>query len=207
MCAVSTLNQNTNVTQSNYHHGNLREELIQQGLLILEQSQSTDFSMRELTRMIGVSANSVYRHFSNKDELLTALAIYGFQKLLTEQAHQVLNQTNIQDGFLKAGKQYVQFAIKHPTLFKLMYSRFAHQHNNDELKKLSKLAYDGLRYASSNALKIDPESPTARKLAVTAWSTVHGLSHLLIDGQFDDLTDNEKNEMIDQVLSTAYGLA
>lgn len=204
MYTVSTLDPNQNLTLNNYHHGNLRETLIEQALLLLQKNQNIDFSMRELTRLIGVSANSVYRHFANKEELLTALAIHGFENLLTEQAHLVLNKNNIQQAFLGSGREYVKFAMKHPALFRLMYGRFAQEHQDDRLKNLSQLAYQGMLFAVASALKLDPQSHNAQIIATKSWSVVHGLSHLIIDGQFDHLTDEQKISMTEEILKTTY---
>lgn len=201
---MSTSSAEQNCSKSNYHHGNLRETLIKQGLILLEKSQGTDFSMRELTRLIGVSANSVYRHFANKEELLTALAIHGFESLLAEQARLVLEKRNIQQAFLGSGREYVKFAMKHPALFRLMYGRFAQEHQNDHLKNLSQLAYQGMLFAVANALTIAPESRHAQIIATKSWSVVHGLSHLIIDGQFDHLTEEQKILMIEEILATTY---
>jgi AcrR family transcriptional regulator len=206
MYTVSTLDSDQNVTPNNYHHGNLRETLIEQGLDLLEKKQNTDFSMRELTRLIGVSANAVYRHFANKEELLTALAIHGFEKLLTEQAHLVIEKQTIQQAFLGSGREYVNFAMTHPALFRLMYGRFAQEHQDDRLKALSRLAYQGMLFAVANALKLDPKSHNAQIIATKSWSVVHGLSHLMIDGQFDHLTHQQKMHMIEEVLATTYRL-
>ena len=197
---MSTLSQN------NYHHGNLRETLIEQALILIEKNQNIDFSMRELTRLIGVSANSVYRHFSKKEELLTALAIHGFENLLTEQARLVIDKNNINQAFLASGREYVKFAMSNPALFRLMYGRFGKDHQNDHLKNLSKLAYQGMLFAVASALKLDPKGHDAQLIATKSWSVVHGLSHLIIDGQFDHLTEEQKIRMTEEILETNYSL-
>lgn len=203
MYMVSTLNkENTTGLNPSYHHGNLREALISQGLILLESSQGAEFSMRELTRMIGVSANSVYRHFSNKEELLTALAIYGFEQLLSAQAYSIQSTPDSKDGFILSGQEYINFARKNPALFRLMYGRFAVTREDDSLKALANLAYTGMLYALANILQTSIEDSKAKNLAIKAWSVVHGLSHLLIDGQFDNLSKNECDEMIHQILNT-----
>lgn len=185
---------------SSYHHGNLREALLSKGLELLESSVDTKFSMRELTRTIGVSANSVYRHFANKDELLTALAIQGFQKLLEAQALAIQNASNSEKGFISGGRQYIHFAVQNPMLFRLMYGRFVVSHDNETLKELASLAYIGMLYAAAQALKLNVDSQEAKTVATKAWSVVHGLSHLIIDGQFDHLSPEAKEKMIEDVL-------
>lgn len=202
MFTVSTLNKKVVDLASTYHHGNLRETLLSQGLILLESSQGTGFSMRELTRIIGVSANSVYRHFANKEELLIALAIHGFEQLLTLQAKAIQQAPDSRQGFILSGKEYIDFAIQHPALFRLMYGRFAVTKADDNLKAMANLAYTGMLYAIANILDVPIEDEKAKILAIKSWSVVHGLSHLLVEGQFDDLSEIDRNNMILQVLET-----
>ncbi|MFL9507432.1 TetR/AcrR family transcriptional regulator [Acinetobacter baumannii] len=197
---MSTFNINL---PSSYHHGNLREALIINGLQLLESSQGIDFSMRELTRMIGVSANAVYRHFSNKDELLTALAIYGFEKLLEIQANAIIKATNPKDGFINSGKEYIHFAINNPSLFRLMYGRFTVNQEDEKLKSMTKLFYTAMSYAAAAAFNEPVNSSKIQTITTSAWSTVHGLSHLIIDGQFNHFSEDAINIMIDDVINTS----
>jgi len=200
MFPVST---SSSIESSNYHHGNLREALIINGLKLLESSQGMNFSMRELTRMIGVTPNAVYRHFSNKEELLTGLAIYGFEQLLEAQAHAIHDATNSKDGFLNSGKEYIYFAIKNPSLFRLMYSQFTVTQDDEKLKSMTNLFYTGILYAAATALNATVDMPKSENMASLAWGLVHGLSYLIIDGQFKHLNNNDLQIMIDNVLKTA----
>lgn len=202
MFTVSTLNKKIHDSVTTYHHGNLRETLLTQGLILLESSQGTEFSMRELTRIIGVSANSVYRHFANKEELLIAMAIHGFEQLLTLQGQAIQNSEDSRQGFILSGKQYIAFAMQYPALFRLMYGRFTVSQADENLKAMANLAYTGMLYAIANTLNVSVDDAKAKVLAVKSRSVVHGLSHLLVDGQFDDLSDLERDNMIDQVLET-----
>lgn len=204
MCIVSTLN--TNPTSS-YHHGNLREALLINGLQLLESSQGVDFSMRELTRMIGVSPNAVYRHFANKEELLTALAIYGFEQLIEAQAHAIHNATHPKDGFLNSGKEYIYFAIKNPSLFRLMYSQFTVAQDDEKLKSMTNLFYTGMVYAAATAFDAPVDAAQSQTMARLAWGIVHGLSYLIIDGQFSHLSNGELDIMINNALKTAIGVS
>lgn len=203
MYIVSTLNSNE---ASSYHHGNLREALLINGLKLLEATQGVDFSMRELTRMIGVSANAVYRHFLNKEELLTALAIYGFEQLLEAQARVINDARNPQEGFLNSGKEYIYFAIKNPSLFKLMYGRFTVKQDDEKLKNMTNLFYTGMSFSAAAAFNEEVNTHKIQTITTLAWGTVHGLSHLIIDGQFDHLTEDAIMTMIDDVINTAVPL-
>src|SRR3989344_5606520 len=68
-----------------YHHGDLRNALIDAGLTALEAQDASELSLRALARELGVSANAVYRHFADKEALLSALAAEGLRRFAREQ--------------------------------------------------------------------------------------------------------------------------
>ncbi len=197
---MSTLNQAESASAADsYHHGNLRETLLTEGLLRLESTSGGEVSLRELSRQVGVSANAVYRHFANKDALLTAMATRGFEQLITAQATAVQSTPDPKMGFLNAGKVYIHFARQHPALFRLMYGRFAVTHRDEQLQTMAQLAYEGMRYCAASAYQLDYDSEYTKTIAARAWSMVHGLSQLIIDGQFEHHSDN-LDALIDRVI-------
>ncbi len=64
-----------------YHHGDLRRAIVKAALEILQETQSLEFSLRELARRAGVSHNAPYKHFADKRELLAAVSAAGFDTL------------------------------------------------------------------------------------------------------------------------------
>lgn len=201
---MSTLETTTNKESRAYHHGNLQETLLMNALTLLESTQSTEFSIRELSRIVGVSSNAAYKHFANKEELLTALAVRGFQQLLTEQAQATQDNQTHKTRFMAAGLAYVVFARQHPALFRLMFGRFAVTHRNQELSDIAQLAYEGMRYSASLALNIPLTDAKITIIATKAWSLIHGLSHLIIDGQFDAHSENDIDDLIHNVLQEGF---
>jgi len=190
------------VSTSNYHHGNLRQALLDAGLERLESEQSPDFSLRELTRSVGVSVNAAYRHFASKEDLLCAMAAEGFYRLTGSQAKAIQDNSDRVEGFREAGRAYVSFARQHPALFRLMFSRFAAGNPNPEIKAGAQLAYEGMRHSVAALMKRPTDDSEVIVTAMYAWSLVHGLSHLIIDGQFDPHTD-DIDGMVDAVLQRA----
>lgn len=187
--------------EPSYHHGNLREALIVKGLELLEAGQA-DFSLRELTRQVGVSANAAYRHFAGKEALLSAMAAEGFRQLAAAQAMAVQGGANPVLGFLEAGRAYVHYARQHPALFRLMFGRFAASNPDAEMQAAAQLAYQGLRFGVAAVLKRPVESAEVLAAAMHAWSLVHGLSQLIIDGQMEAHTA-DIDKLIDDVLRQA----
>lgn len=167
-----------------YHHGNLRAALIDAGLAALEKSDLAAFSLRAIAREVGVSANAAYRHFANKDDLLSALAAEGFRRFAAQQAAAAKQGAgNIVELQTATAKAYVSFAQAHPALFRLMFSRFLYASSSEDLKVAAATAFQQLLQASAQQAGVAPDSEQAMMTAVASWSMVHGLSHLLLDGQ------------------------
>lgn len=160
MCAVST-----------YHHGELRPELLREAARVLEKEGPAALSLRDLARRAGVSHNAPYRHFADREALLAALAADGFRAL-----GEALAGATGRD----MGEAYVRFALAHPQRFRLMFGGHLSMGRHDELAEAAARPYQALLEAfRAQSAIADPE-----KAAAAAWSLVHGLAHLLLDGHF-----------------------
>lgn len=179
-----------------YHHGDLRNALIDAGLSALEAQDASELSLRALARELGVSANAVYRHFADKDALLSALAAEGFRRFAREQREA---RAQVATDPVATGLGYIRFAQRHPALFRLMFGRFTRACDSPELQEAALAAFGELLEdsrstqpaaggvaaapglaAGSTSASID-EATMLR--AIARWSLVHGLSHLMLEGQ------------------------
>lgn len=183
-----------------YHHGNLGQVLIEVGLEFLEKRRESDFSLRELSKKVGVSANASYRHFADKDALLMALAAEGFRRMLSAQAKAASAEKDPMERHRAAGKAYVSFARANPALFRLMFSHPATKQKSEELKTAATVAFEALRAGSSQALKLPADDKRAQIAAIRAWSIVHGLSQLILTGHIAG-AESELEPMIDAILT------
>lgn len=164
-----------------YHHGNLRETLIDAALAVVDEAGPETLSMRQLARTAGVSSAAPFRHFADKQVLIDAVA---------ERAASMLDAIIAQAG--RSGKDaltqframtvaYVRFASEHPALFDLIYSRAALPHGflgavGDERRlKLIALIYEG-----QNAGLIPEADPEL--IALTSEALTHGLARMVVDG-------------------------
>ena len=184
---------------SSYHHGNLRSTLVEQGLVLLESSQQGELSLRELARHVGVSANAAYRHFANKEALMAALAAEGFRRLNAAQVQAAMASPDLKKGFRQSGRAYVQFAQDNPALFRLMFSRLTSGNPTEELSEASQASFHTLQTAVSAVTGVPLDDQQTTVIAMVAWSLVHGLSHLVLDGQLDHHGD-KADDLIDQVI-------
>ena len=106
-----------------YHHGDLRAAALQMGMERLEDLAHPELGLRALARDLGVSATALYRHFPNKDALLDALALEGLNRLGQNQAEAAEAAGGGKAGFAEVGITYVEWAVRHPALLRLIYSR------------------------------------------------------------------------------------
>ena len=188
-----------------YHHGDLRNALIDAGLTALEAHDASELSLRALARELGVSANAVYRHFADKDALLSALAAEGFRRFAAEQAQAHVAEPGAQGGSaeLASGLRYVQFAQRHPGLFRLMFGRFLHASRDPELQAAAVSAFEQLLAQSQPAghHRNAPDEATLMR-ALAKWSLVHGLSHLMLEGQLG-LFGGQSDTLVQAVLAAS----
>ena len=164
-----------------YHHGDLRSALIETGLAWLATRQGDDISLREVARLAGVSATAVYRHFPDKQALIVALCERGEAGLATAQRAAADAVGGGGPGFGASGQAYVRFALANPGLFRLMMSiRPTTGWLTDVLDEKS-AAMRGLR---DDVAAVLPDSADAhqRLAAIHAWSLVHGMAMLMLDG-------------------------
>lgn len=200
-----------------YHHGDLRNALIDAGLTALEAHDASELSLRALARELGVSANAVYRHFADKDALLSALAAEGFRRFAREQreARGLLDTDPAATGL-----GYIRFAQRHPALFRLMFGRFTRACDSAELQEAALAAFGQLLEDSrapapvgSTGTATDGSAPAHEAIdeatmlrAIARWSLVHGLSHLMLEGQLSFFGPGAASEQLAAAVLMASGM-
>jgi len=171
-----------NIEKKPYHHGDLRAALIVEGLRLLSERDADSLSLREVARSVGVSAPSVYRHFPDKEALMTALAEEGLKRLAATQHEAADAAGGGEAGFAATGRAYVRFALANPALFRLIFTSpviARYRQNNPAPDE----AMNFLLANAAAAVGADRESAEARGAAIQAWALVHGMAMLMLDGQ------------------------
>lgn len=176
-----------------YHHGDLRNALVQAGLAVLADEGINGLNLRKVARKAGVSEAAPYRHFEDKQALLAAIAQDGFQRLSTE-LQTALEQTSddVQSQLLAIARAYVQFGLKNPALMREMFSGLM----------LTRSAYPDLQAAACqcgmalcNTIINGQEqgiiqSGDSEAIFSVFWSTMHGLTMLLLEQQMQEVMDD-----------------
>ena len=187
-----------------YHHGNLREALTEAALALAREGGGPDaVVIREASRRVGVSHNAAYRHFPDRDALLSAVRARCAEELAAAMAAR-LEVVGPQDGTperafqrLEAtGRAYVGFALAEPGLFRTAFAGKGAPDSGSGPYGLLKAQLDGL--LESGALP--PERRPDAEL--TAWSAVHGLSELLLDGPLRELPPPAREAALGHLLAT-----
>lgn len=158
-----------------YHHGDLRNALLEAALVILAREGEAGLGLRDLARAVGVSPAAPYRHFASRAALLEALAVTGYQRFT--RAMEDVAAANPPDMLAAMGKTYVLFALQNRALFRLMFSPQLRRDNRPGLRMAADAAFATLRHVIGGDLR------EGRVAALAAWARVHGLAVLLLDGQ------------------------
>ena len=171
-----------------YRHGDLKEALIQAAVSSITKSGEIEFSLRDLAEKVGVSHAAAYRHFSSKKEILFEIAHDGFLKL--NQAFAAILEKEASD-IVSLGVAYVKYAIENPIHFKIMFHPdLKIDVTHPELISVGSQTFLSLKNCVENnkrAGKFGDDS--VEDLSIAAWSLVHGLAILAVNGNLKPLPD------------------
>ncbi len=170
-----------------YHHGDLRRALVDAALSLLENDGIDALSLRNVARKIGVSQAAPYAHFKDKHAILEAVATVGFNTLADYMRQYEQKASDLPSTLTAYGVAYVSFAADHPALFKLMFGPELIQRESEEFIVTAAKAYETIVDISRDLLGPDGKDENLVSLhAMSAWSMVHGLANLLVDGKLND---------------------
>jgi AcrR family transcriptional regulator len=174
-----------------YHHGDLPRAIVKAALEILRETQSLEFSLRELARRAGVSHNAPYKHFADKRELLAAVSAAGFETLTKRMERDIAGRGNAREQLFAMLRAYIEHGVENPALYSLMFGGYLSGPNQRrpaielaEAEK-TKALLAGLIMAGGLGRAIAHTPRNERKIAgaiLACWSLVHGLTLLLADG-------------------------
>ena len=174
-----------------YHHGDLRRAIVNAALEILHETQSLEFSLRELARRAGVSHNAPYKHFADKRELLAAVSAAGFETLTNRMAREMEKLGDPRERLFAMLRAYIDHGVENPALYSLMFGGYlgGPDRNRPAIElaeaEKTKSLLAGVIVAGGLGRAIPETARNERKIAgaiLACWSLVHGLTLLLADG-------------------------
>ena len=164
-----------------YHHGNLKEALMQAALNLIAEKGPSGFTFAEAARSAGVSPAAPYRHFRDRDELLANVALRGFMQFeaaLTEAWND--GRPNPFTAFERLGRAYLAFARAEPAYYSAMFEAGVPLDTNPELRQAGDRAFAVLRTAAEALIATLPSAgrPPALMVALHVWALSHGIASL-----------------------------
>jgi AcrR family transcriptional regulator len=177
--------------KTGYHHGDLRHALIEVSLPILRKGGPEALTLRAVARAAGVSQTAPYRHFADRSALVSAVADDGFRRLrerliaAARDPDETIGQAQqtARGGLQAIALAYVRFGLEHPDEYRVMFGAelaAAPAPEGSARQAVFALLRGGIAALQEQKLvrEGDPDS-----MALTAWSLVHGLVMLVLDGQ------------------------
>lgn len=168
-----------------YHHGNLRQSLLDAAVPLLAQKGVAGLSLREVAKQAGVSHAAPYRHFADKRALLEALAQTGYEHIeRTCRAAMATHPGDPVQQWRTAGTGYLAYVATQPEVTHLMYSgALPLPQAGDALREAAQHAYAALAAIMNNGVQAGLFRPLdVDTLTLTSLATVHGLSQLYASG-------------------------
>lgn len=189
-----------------YHHGHLRQALLDAAMEVVRERGVEGLTLREVARRADVSHAAPYHHFQDKGALIASIAVDGFERF-TASLSDARDRTEGShlDRIRAEGSAYVRFAFEEPDRFKLMWRPELRGTDDTEVDEVGMRSYRVLIdevEAGQREGEIRAGDPGSLSLA--AWSAVHGLSMILVDGPLRDrVTDWAMAEpLLEPVLDT-----
>lgn len=172
--------------RKSYHHGDLKNALIQAGIQILAKEGVAGLSLRKVASKAGVSHAAPYAHFTDKQALIAAISTEGYHRLY-ERIEDIIRQyaDDPSKQLIETAWTYVDFALTDPAHFKITFSGVIEQEkDHPAFVEMSQKSFEAVvRIVEACQAQGVLESGPSDLVAVSVWSLVHGFASLVLEGQ------------------------
>jgi AcrR family transcriptional regulator len=168
--------------RSAYHHGDLRAALIETAIDLIGERGVRDFSMAEASRRIGVAPSAPYAHFADRDDLLAAVTVHGFETFRRDYMPQD-PRLGPAERLAELGRAFVRFAAAHEALFTTLFVAELDKTRHPEIRA-AEAPIDAVFEECVRSLTQTGAEPAIEDLAIALEATAHGHAMLLLDGRF-----------------------
>jgi AcrR family transcriptional regulator len=194
-----------------YHHGDLRPALLESAESELAERGIEGFSLRGVAKRAGVSHAAPAHHFRDVNGLLTALAAEGFRRFLDKQkSRQRKAAADPAAQLIASGLGYIDFAVAHPALFRLMFSSDRPNHDEPELRRAASAAYQQLLDDVRGVRGAAPGQTDPAPLEVMrTWAVAHGIADLITSKRLKHLAalrKDERDAVLTEMLRRSLGI-
>lgn len=173
------------MTKRGYHHGNLRQALVEAALELIAQRGPTGFTLSEAAKHAGVTPAAVYRHFDGREALIAEAALQGYEIFadLMEFAYDKGKPTALA-AFEATGRAYLAFARKYPGHYVAMFESGVSVNANPDLARVAERSRSVLEQAAMELAQHIPPAkrPPAAMVSAHIWALSHGVVELFARG-------------------------
>lgn len=173
------------MTKRGYHHGNLRQALVEAALELIAQRGPTGFTLSEAAKHAGVTPAAVYRHFDGREALIAEAALQGYEIFadLMEFAYDKGKPTALA-AFEATGRAYLAFARKYPGHYVAMFESGVSVNANPDLARVAERSRAVLEQAAMELAQHIPPAkrPPAAMVSAHIWALSHGVVELFARG-------------------------
>jgi AcrR family transcriptional regulator len=162
-----------------YHHGDLRAALVRAAIELLEESGETELSLRAVARRAGVSPAAPYRHYADREALVSAVAAVGYGEL-AERLASAHPSPSTPEELASVAVAYVLFAVQRPALFRIMFGEPCDRDSDERVAATAAVAL----YVRGIVERTFPQADY-EALSNAIWALVHGLAFLHLDGKLE----------------------
>ncbi len=166
-----------------YHHGNLRQALVEAALILIEERGPMGFTLSEAAKRAGVTPAAVYRHFEGRTDLIVECALQGHRIFgdMMEHAYQNGGNSALQ-RFSETGRAYLTFARQCPGHYIAMFESGVSRHATPELERAVSRSGAALEKAAQELAAFIPQEkrPPAALFSSHVWAMSHGIVELFL---------------------------
>ncbi|MCU4653241.1 TetR/AcrR family transcriptional regulator [Roseibacterium sp. SDUM158016] len=172
--------------RKNYHHGALKEQLVEAVRQLIETQGPDGFTIAEACRLAGVSTAAPYKHFRDREEILHAVILAAMHRMgAAMQAAADAYPAGDPERVVALGRAYIGFARAEPGVFALMFGHAGHHDEDEALAEEGRGKFAIVLRVVAEHIGRPPEDPEVNARAYALWCAVHGHCFLALDGKAD----------------------
>jgi AcrR family transcriptional regulator len=176
------------VRKPRYHHGDLRQALIDASHQLLVEKGAENFSLADACRVAGVSTAAPYKHFRDKLEILKAIVEQGFDRLAANSTAAARSKgEGTVEGMIAMGQAYLDFALQETAVFRLMFGHNRAIKRAAEVEKTGRACFQDVIQQVAIYCERNNAEGDAMQIALGLWTFVHGAACLLIDEDYENV--------------------
>lgn len=170
-----------------YHHGDLRDQLLEAVRQLVEEQGPDAFSIAEACRRAGVSTAAPYKHFKDRDEILRGVQLAAMHRMGDRMQEAVdAHPAGSPERIVALGKSYIDFARAEPGIFALIFGLAGCHEEDPVLSEEGQGKFEIVCRVVAEHLNVSPDDPEVSARAYALWCAVHGHSFLVLDGKADE---------------------